>query len=301
MVYIPGGVLAGPGGTSQAGSDVAKATGVAYTDIGKTEDNTAQPGYNAEATSEVLGSQAKLGSGLSYVDADKSTVAGQLNTLLQGDSAYIKQAEEAGKEQAAARGLLNSSAAAGSARKAAIGAAMPIAQQDAQTYATAQGREQAGAIAQTQTQTEGIVSGEMNAQNAAIAQKAQDIQNIFQAKMQGASESNKVLLQDMQNSYNTFNLEMQNEQANYTQNVNISAEKAAGIRTQASAIMQNYQVSVENLMTDPDFMNLGPAAMNKAINEMQTLARNSINFLGAASKIDLTSYVNAYLKKLNVA
>lgn len=288
------------GSTSTLGQKVADEAGVAYSDVGKPADITPQPAYDAAGTKATLDVQAPVASGLDFVDQDKSTVAGQLNTLLKGDSAYIKQAEEAGMEQAASRGLLNTSAAAGSARKAAIGAAVPIATQDAQTYAAAQGREQAAGIAQNQTQTEGIVSGEMTEQKGAIAQKAQNIQNQFQAQMQGASEANKVLLQDMQNSYNTFNTEMQNEQANFAQNQNISAEKAAGIRTQSSAIMQNYQVSVENLMTDPDFINLGPAAMNNAINQMQTLARNSIKFLGASSGINLDSFVNSYLTPLTV-
>lgn len=293
------GVLQGTS-TSTLGQKVSDAAGVAYSDIAKPVEVQEQPAFDATATSTALKEQAPIQSGLNFVDPDKSTVAGQLNTLLKGDSAYIKQAEEAGKEQAASRGLLNTSAAAGSARKAAIGAAVPIATQDAQTYAAAQGREQAAGIAQNQTQTEGIVSGEMTEQKGAIAQQAQNIQNQFQAQMQGASEANKVLLQDMQNSYNTFNLEMQNEQANFAQNQNISAEKAAGIRTQSSAIMQNYQVSVENLMTDPDFINLGPAAMNNAINQMQTLARNSIKFLGASSGINLDSFVDSYLTPLTV-
>ena len=67
-------------------------------------------------------------------DPTKGTVAGQMTGLLNSGNSYIKNARNRGKEHAASRGLLNSSIAAGASEKAAINAAMPIAQQDANTY-----------------------------------------------------------------------------------------------------------------------------------------------------------------------
>lgn len=64
------------------------------------------------------------------------TVKHQMETLLDSDSRYITQARQSGREFAASRGLLNSSIAAGAAERSAIEAALPIAQQDAQTYFT---------------------------------------------------------------------------------------------------------------------------------------------------------------------
>ena len=64
----------------------------------------------------------------------KETVAGQMTGLLQHNSPYIKQARQSGQNYAAKRGLLNSSMAAGASHKAAISAALPIAQQDAKTH-----------------------------------------------------------------------------------------------------------------------------------------------------------------------
>ena len=57
-----------------------------------------------------------------------------LQQLLQSNSPYIRAAERAGQRQAASRGLLNSSMAAGAARRSAIEAGMPIAESDAQAY-----------------------------------------------------------------------------------------------------------------------------------------------------------------------
>ena len=72
------------------------------------------------------------------VDADKSTVAGQLGSLLAKDSPWITRARTKAAQTSAARGLGNSSIAAGAGEAAAIDAALPIAQQDATSYLTAQ-------------------------------------------------------------------------------------------------------------------------------------------------------------------
>lgn len=286
-------------GISETGQQVSEAAGTAYKDIGKTEIPT-YADYNASAASDTLNSEATIKSGLDYVDKDKSTVRGQLSSLLSSDSSYIKQAEEAGKRQAQERGMLNTSMAAGAARSAAIQQALPIAQQDAQTYATAQGMEQSAQNQQTQTKTEAIVSGELSKQNAAIAAADQRLQNQFSAQMQGASESNKVLLQDMQNQHQTFLHNMEQEHQALLQQEDITAKKAEYIASSASTIMQNYQISVENMLTDPDFLNLGTEAVNNGINQLQQIARNSINFVGASSGVDLTGFVDAYLADVSV-
>jgi len=69
-------------------------------------------------------------------------VSNNLTGLLARNNPYITQAEQAGTRQAAARGGLNSSIAAGAARGAAIQAGLPIAQGDAQAYGNAAGQNQ---------------------------------------------------------------------------------------------------------------------------------------------------------------
>ena len=60
-----------------------------------------------------------------------------LNSLIAGNSDYIQQARNGAMAAAAARGLGNSSYASGNAQGAAIRAALPIAQADAQAYGDA--------------------------------------------------------------------------------------------------------------------------------------------------------------------
>ncbi|NCC32107.1 MAG: hypothetical protein EOM24_08795 [Chloroflexia bacterium] len=65
----------------------------------------------------------------------EQTVQYQINQLLNSSSPYMQQAQQAGLATANARGLLNSSMAAGASQAAAIQAAGSIASQDASTYA----------------------------------------------------------------------------------------------------------------------------------------------------------------------
>ena len=76
------------------------------------------------------------------IDPEKETVAGQLKSLTASNSPYIRQAEKDTVRQANSRGLINSTMAAGAGREAAIRSALPIATQDASTYAAARENEQ---------------------------------------------------------------------------------------------------------------------------------------------------------------
>ncbi len=60
-----------------------------------------------------------------------TTVSGNLDNILQEGGAYLTQAKQQGLQQAASRGLGNSSIAGQAAQGEAIRASLPIAQQDA--------------------------------------------------------------------------------------------------------------------------------------------------------------------------
>ena len=289
---------------SQGAQDVAEAQGVAYSDIAKTESERGTTGfqdYDANKVSSTLSNTINYKEPASYIDNAKQTVAGQLQTLLASDNPYIKQQEQKAQEYSGKRGLLNSTIAAQVGRTAAIESALPIAQQDSQTFNQfAKAKQDADYNTQT-IQTEAIVSGGLAEQNAAIKQTQQNIQNAFTSKIQGASEQSKTFLQDLQQQHATFESDLDRQHQQILQQQQVTAEKAASIRTQASSIMQNYQISVENLMTDPDFLNLGSEALQNTIVQLQTLASNSINFIGASSGVDLTSFVDAYLEPISIS
>lgn len=78
----------------------------------------------------------------------KSTVAGQIADITAKGSPLMDQAETAAKQQMNKRGLLNSSMAITAGQDAVYRTALPIAQQDANTFANA-GQFNAGAKNQT--------------------------------------------------------------------------------------------------------------------------------------------------------
>ena len=71
---------------------------------------------------------------------EKETVQYQLDQILDPNSVLMQRARTEGLQYANQRGLLNSSIAAQAAQQAMIDAAIPIAQQDARTYAEAAGQ-----------------------------------------------------------------------------------------------------------------------------------------------------------------
>jgi hypothetical protein len=80
-----------------------------------------------------------LGDATQWNINDQQTVAGQLSGILAKKSPLMQRAETTGLQQANARGLLNSSMAAGAAQDAMIDRATPIATADADVYARAAG------------------------------------------------------------------------------------------------------------------------------------------------------------------
>lgn len=85
-------------------------------------------------TYEVPDWEQSYGEAESYFDPTKGTVEGRLQGLLENPNPVMKKAEAGAMRGANARGLLNSSISAEAGQSALIGAAMPIAQQDADTY-----------------------------------------------------------------------------------------------------------------------------------------------------------------------
>lgn len=288
---------------SQEAQDVAKATGVSYSDIAKEQEEKPPvdyQDYNASKASQDLNENTSFKPADTYVDQAKSTVAGQLTALLSSDSPYIKLNEQLAQNKAASRGLLNTTIAAQAGRNAAIQSGLPIAQQDAQTYARAQSAQQQAEYGQETIKTEAIVSGHLVEQKAAIERKNQDINNAFSAIMAGADAQQKIWGQDLQNSFAKGMTQLEQTHQQQMLTLELNQNQAAAVAEHAAGIMQNYQVSVENLLSDPDFLEMGKDAVNNAINQLQTLASNSISFIGASQGVNMDVWLDEYLDNLAV-
>lgn len=110
--YKPGGLIGVPtSGPETTGYNPAQATATKAESVG----------YDPKATT---------------VDKNQ-TVQGQVEGIVDKNSPLMQQAERRALEQMNGRGLLNSSLAIGAGQSAVYDAALPIAQQDANTYFTA--------------------------------------------------------------------------------------------------------------------------------------------------------------------
>ena len=295
---VPRVVNGEPTTISEGAQDIARATGVAYEDIAKTEEEktaTDFQDYDAAGTNQTLNEQTTFNPAANYVDEAKSTVAGQLTSLLDQNSAYVNQARQQATEQASGRGLLNSTIAANQGQRAAIQSALPIAQQDAQTWANAQSAQQQAEYGQETIKTEAIVSGALVEQKAAIQQKQTELNNAFQARMQGMDAQNKVWAADFQNQFNQGMQQLEQAHQQQMLSMELDSNAATALQEQSAMIMQNYQVSVENMLQDPDFLDMGDTAVNNALKQMQNLAYNSIGLVGATRDIDMTNWLDSWL------
>jgi len=264
-----------------------------YAGLGDTELPT-YDAYDAGAVEGEIGEHTGVLAGADTV-TDKSLVSNQITSLLDQDSPYIQQARLQGQRDAAGRGMLNSSMAAGASEAAAIKAAAPLAMQDAQTYATAEGKTQAGEIEKDKIQTEGIVSGGLTTLGADISAKDKKIDNMFKASMEGASDANNIIFEGMRQSNQAFMQEMGEIHQRNFQREDISAKKAAALGIFTQSVLTNFQITVENFMKDPDMLKLGPTAMNNAIEVAQTRATNIIGYANASAGVDLTDQLDYYL------
>lgn len=87
---------------------------------------------------------------------NEELVEHRITNLLAGNNPYVQNARTRGIRQSASRGLLNSSLAGAAGESAAIAGALPIASQDATTFASAaaQNQDQANRLAQMQMQAD---------------------------------------------------------------------------------------------------------------------------------------------------
>lgn len=254
--------------------------------------------YDVGYKPPVVPDSLKPNDGASYVTPE-STVAGQLTTLLSKDSDYIKQAEAKARIGANQLGLASSSMAEGAARGAAIDRALPIAQQDAQTYQKAQAQQQSGDINQAQSAIEGLVSGALNDQKYELIDRSQALAATFEASIKAADAEAGVALQELKSQWDfaitdsikrlDYYLQKDlNEQA-------IDDNKAENVRAQSADIIKNSQISIENLLKDPEILQLGAETYGTLINNMTNMTTRSIQFIYSAAGLDMDGSMEVLL------
>jgi len=231
---------------------------------------------------------------------EPETVSGQLNQLLSADSTYLQSARNRGMEQANQRGLINSSLAAGTAERAAIDAAMPIAAQDATTNATA------GQSAQNANQDLGLTGYKSildsaqqsenfdyrtreNQQNIAANTQLQDDRLKSQATLQTQSEGAALKQQTQQQ---TANSTLQTSLKNMDINLDLKRFDATArdaLTSAVSPIVQQVQSEIAQIQRTPDSA-MSPEAKLTAIADLKAGMTTSIDTISTlySYKLDWT-------------
>ena len=201
------------------------------------------------------------------------TVEHRLTGLIDDNSKYIQQARDNSAQQANRRGLINSSIAAGAGQKAAIESALPIAQQDAQTYYdqgktnqsaqnTFKQNEQAfGMNTQLKEQEQKHALGRMNLENThKIGQmnvdqghtlERMDIDQIYKQDNMNLDQSNKVAFATVEH---TFGMESDTHKGGIQAmligvqaDANLSGDAKRTFITQVGGIMDQFQTTVREI------------------------------------------------------
>lgn len=249
--------------TALAGANAIDAKSTANAEEARTAANVGVGDYTFKTLGEV-NQDAQVKSGAQMIDSTsgKATVQGQLEKLLASDSAYIINAENKAKEQAASAGLLGTSMAAGAARRAAIESGLPIAQQDAETYAKATLQEQDTYNAMSRNIADGIVTADLKHYQNTLDQAMANKNTQMNILMDAAAKSNDTIEQGfltqmsksldhwsqstMENARNSLNVIMKKmdlDQQTQMQTQNLVANLVSGT-----------QGEIMNMMQDPDFV-----------------------------------------------
>jgi len=203
-----------------------------------------------------------------YTPSEEATVKGQMGGLLDSGSKYIQTARERGRREAQSRGLLNSSIAAGTAEKAAIESALPIALQDARSFQEAGMAGYLGEIEgaratqthESETQlvgTKADASAKLAAQEGAIKSglSAQDArQRAYQTQYEASvaaglskqeAEQQAALAADKAERDYTYQSQLQTEGAG-------QAQTLEGIRQAGADVRQDREIAAQQALANLD-------------------------------------------------
>ena len=211
-----------------------------------------------------------------------STVAGQVAKITAAGSPLIDQATTAAKQQTSARGLLNSSLGVTAGLDAAYRTALPIAQQDANTYG------EAGKFnATTANSTSQFNVGQTN--EAGMQQAGFTQQTALQDK--DFAQQNRTQAADLASRYDLANMDVQSRAA-------LQAADAANQQKlqQANAALQTGLQASDNAVKQS--MQAYDAALKQSMQGLDNASRLQLATLDADNRVVLANLEAKYKNEL---
>jgi len=223
----------------------------AATDI-TTRDTGSYSGYN-NPSENVDTLRGEVGGVEEYMTPE-TTVAGQLERLLGRESGLEQQARVSAREKASALGMMSSSAAIGATRRASVEALSPIAAKDAETAKQFQQQKQQAQNEITKIQVEAEVSGSLTQQKAQITEESKRIDQEWQAIMTGLDAESKEYFQNMQQDFQEKMTNLEADVKRELTQMGIDAEVEQMILNQGHESLNNYQITVQQLLANDAFL-----------------------------------------------
>ena len=243
-------VVADPNGV--LGSSTVKSTVPTYDTTG-----TATTFMNSQPTSAQTNAQ--------YISPE-ATISGQMSSLLNSNSPWMKVAETRANERANKAGLLSSSMAVGASQRAAIEQALPVATGDAATYAKSN-------LANQDLMNQSVLSGQTS--NQAMQQQDQNFQNQSALQRQGANEA---LVSQGMDTNSKMQLEQYSQQAaNYRAQLDANVKIELQNSSDSTQMQQQKLSAVQSLGST--FENQYSAILNSNQYDSQTSREQALNAL----------------------
>lgn len=191
-----------------------------------------------------------------YRPEESETVEGRMNGLLASGSNYMTGARKAGERTTHARGLLESSLTTEASEKAAIEAALPIAQQDSASFVNA-------GMAGYQAALEGeLVDRKASASSMLSAQEATQQLALDKQQQAGADYRQQTELDWKENISMT----------------ELGSQEKTAMANSMTSLGDNFQAKVAGIQVDPG---LSVDAKTAAINDLQAAYQSNLRSLGS--------------------
>ncbi len=233
---------------------------------------------------------------------DSTNTASQLDAITNANSPYIQLAKQQGMLTAAGRGLENSSLASGASEAAAVAAAAPLAQQNAQeatsgqlqnsqldTQASEFNSSQQTAAQELQAQLDSATS-QTNAQlttsnNEFNAQQTQAADAANAAAKNQMTAQTAALLEDMNKQ------DLSGAQAANLARIQANSNQLIASNQSASSLYTTYMSSLSQMMANKD---IAPGRIADSMTAMQSMLESGLGVIDAMNGMSLDVTLPTY-------
>lgn len=192
-----------------------------------------------------------------------ATVEQRMTGLLSKNNPYLQQAETIGKQEANAKGLLNSTMGIEAAESARIRAALPIAQQDAKT----------------------VADSALSNQNYKQSQAQLGYQGEISSTLQGQQDDAALGREKFSQEATTARLNIENESKLKLATVQLQQEDQKALQSTLSAIGQQYEREYSAILTATNFSTAKDRTA--ALDKLAAVYKSNANLAASVAGVDL--------------